>query len=138
MKRSCYGVLLLLSLSVACATSGRPIESDRVSQIELNITSQDEIQEWFGEPTGTRLRAKRGSTWIYAYKRAKGVDTGLLSRLAKDAAEIAGSPIKGGRTPVGAKLGRSNQQILKVDFDLDGIVVDFAYADGTNDNSRIR
>jgi hypothetical protein len=27
---------------------------------------------------------------------------------------------------------------LEIDFDLKGIAVDFAYSDGTNDNSRIR
>jgi hypothetical protein len=52
MKQSLQnlGTLLIFLLLVGCATYGKDFSSDKVQNIQNNVTTQSEILDWFGVP----------------------------------------------------------------------------------------
>lgn len=52
MKRSLISLwsLLILLLAIGCGTVGKDFSSDKVQNIQNNVTTQSEILDWFGIP----------------------------------------------------------------------------------------
>ncbi|MDA0690686.1 MAG: hypothetical protein O3A78_11475 [Nitrospinae bacterium] len=52
MKQSLQnlGTLLIFLLLVGCGTNGKDFSSDKVQNIQNNVTTQSEILDWFGVP----------------------------------------------------------------------------------------
>lgn len=56
--------LLLSVLAAGCATVGHDFAADRVPQIRLGVTTQEEIRSLFGAPWRTGLEDGK-QTWTY-------------------------------------------------------------------------
>ena len=56
--------LIVLTLSGGCATVGKPFPTDQVTTIKIGETTQQQIQQTFGEPW--RVGVENGHrTWTY-------------------------------------------------------------------------
>lgn len=66
MKRIVVAILALFFLN--CATIGHRFPTDKVSRLELNETTQEQVREIFGPPW--RIGLEDGKpTWTYGYYR---------------------------------------------------------------------
>jgi outer membrane protein assembly factor BamE (lipoprotein component of BamABCDE complex) len=97
-------LLVLLSLSVllaACSsTYGTQFDEKQVSKIEKGKTTQEEIQNLFGDPSGKGSNADGETQWTYSYTHASSL-TGYDSKV--------------------------QMKTLMITFDKSGIVKDFNY-----------
>ena len=52
MKQSWHGLwfLLILLLAIGCGSVGKNFSSEKVQNIQNNVTTQSEVLDWFGVP----------------------------------------------------------------------------------------
>ena len=64
-RRVVAGLLLCL----ACTTTrGGEFNVDMVPKIRPDVTTQEEVREWFGEPVGVRMNGSGQARWVYLYE----------------------------------------------------------------------
>ena len=70
MKRSLNSLwsLLILLLAIGCGTVGKDFSSDKVQNIQSNVTTQSEILDWFGIPFKEGVE---NSHTMWTYQRDK-------------------------------------------------------------------
>lgn len=122
MKKVFVFVLLLFFLS-GCASSstGRKIDSDRVSSITRGQTTQAEVQSSFGLPTGKDFD-QSGETWNYSYTNSSGsIGVGGL---------FLNIITLGIYTPVETNV---KMQTLLITFNNDKVVKDFSFRESSTD-----
>jgi len=70
MKRSLSYLLSILTLAllVGCGTVGKNFDSDKVQNIQNNVTTQSEVLDWFGVPfkEGTE---NNHTMWTYQFDK---------------------------------------------------------------------
>ena len=59
-----FSSLLLAALAAGCFSVGTPFATHRVSQIQIGVTTRDQIQQQFGSPWRTGLE-DGDETWTY-------------------------------------------------------------------------
>lgn len=146
---------LLSAVFLAACQSGQMINQQTVSQIQRNVTTQDQIVSTFGEPDEVILNTKMGTrTLIYKYK-----DSNELMRTGAAIAggavgALLGSQIGGGsaRYYTGAAGGvagaaaagalvttrEKNQRLTVVISTKTGRVIDYNYTEHNTKNSGSR
>jgi len=70
MKQSWRGLwsLLVLLLAIGCGSVGKNFSSDKVQNIQNNVTTQSEVLDWFGVPfkEGTE---NTHTMWTYQFDK---------------------------------------------------------------------
>ncbi len=112
-------------LLVACTTRGERFNVDAVPKIIPGYTNQVEVQRWFGEPSSVRVRGTGGAEWRYAYEQEQRHDTRTLTKIGRSIASIFG--VRTYLPPVDVAYAQTTRDSLAVEFDDDGIVIDYTY-----------
>lgn len=70
MKQPSYFLrsLLILLLAVGCGTVGKNFSSDKVQNIQNNVTTQSEILDWFGVPFKEGMENTH-TMWTYQFDK---------------------------------------------------------------------
>jgi outer membrane protein assembly factor BamE (lipoprotein component of BamABCDE complex) len=121
--RTGCGVTLILLL--ACATRGDRFNVDAVPKIIPGVTSQMEVQRWFGKPNSVRVWGSGGAKWRYVYEEEQHRDTRTITKIGRSLASIFGH-----RTyipPVDVAYSKTTRDSLEVQFDAEGTVIDYSY-----------
>lgn len=68
LRLQCLWSLLILLLAAGCGTVGKNFSSDKVQNIQNNITTQSEVLDWFGVPykEGTE---NTHTMWTYQFDK---------------------------------------------------------------------
>ncbi len=120
---SSCGITLILLL--ACATRGDRFNADAVPKIIPGVTSQMEVQRWFGKPNSVRVWGSGGSEWRYVYEAEQRHDTRTITKIGRSLASIFGH-----RTyfpPLDVAYSKTTRDSLEVQFDAEGTVIDYNY-----------
>ena len=70
MKRSWHSLwfLLILLLAIGCGSVGKNFSSDKVQNIQNNVTTQSEILDWFGVPFKEGIENTH-TMWTYQFDK---------------------------------------------------------------------
>ncbi|MDO4435282.1 MAG: glycine zipper 2TM domain-containing protein [Cardiobacteriaceae bacterium] len=101
MKTSMLCVLMASSLT-ACVNHGTRFDMGQVSQIQRNVTTEQQIRMMFGEPVGVQTNLKAGTKVLtYQYKND--------DSLKKEMAGLGGALLGG---LIGAQIGDGSGQYI--------------------------
>lgn len=126
----------LLVLLCACASSGRQFSVDSVPMIQRGKWTQVDVQKRFGPPQGVVVRGSGPQLWRYRFEeRSTGLDTGVLTRIAGFVARLFGQPFFG--SPVNVRSATTTIYRLDVEFDQEGVVMDYTYASETRPEREV-
>jgi outer membrane protein assembly factor BamE (lipoprotein component of BamABCDE complex) len=114
-----------LCAALACATSGRRFDPDSVPRIRNGLTTQADVQRWFGAPGSIETRGSGLSRWRYQYEETTTRDTGMISRIGVFIARLFGA--RAVPSPVNVHYENRTRHLLTVYFDEAGVVRDYAY-----------
>jgi outer membrane protein assembly factor BamE (lipoprotein component of BamABCDE complex) len=116
----------VLALSLACTTTrGHEFDPDSIPKIKRDVTTQAEVQEWFGPPVGVRVNGSGRATWDYLYEENTRTDTGSITKVWRSISSIFRTRIF--VPPGGVSYENTTRHSLTVDFGPDGVVRDFEY-----------
>ena len=110
---------------LACATRGEDFNVDAVPKIIPGITTADEIEELFGQPASVHVRGSGGAEWRYVYVEEHHSDTRTLTKIGRSIGSIFG--VRTYSPPVDVDYSNTERDTLNVQFDDDGIVIDYTY-----------
>ncbi len=118
MSLARWTLIGLAALTLGCASITRPplFDARRIRSIEQGVTTQAEIEQWFGEPTDFEVRATGTSVWRYERRRRE-LDPSSSSRCR------TGIPIPSPAEPCRFVERRAE---LEVRFTAEGVVASFA------------
>jgi outer membrane protein assembly factor BamE (lipoprotein component of BamABCDE complex) len=116
---------LSLVLLVACASRGARFDVDKLPRIQEGVTTQAQIQEWFGPPLSAKRRPSGLTTYRYLHEDESVRDTGLFSRIGEFIATLFG--YRGVRSPVNVRYKNVVRHELVLLFDPDGVVTTYGY-----------
>ncbi len=70
MKQSWHGLwfLLILLLAIGCGSVGKNFSSEKVQNIQNNVTTQSEVLDWFGVPFKEGIENKH-TMWTYQFDK---------------------------------------------------------------------
>lgn len=117
--------LAAAALVLGCATRGESFDEDMIPFLEDQVTTQEQVREWFGEPLSMRSRASGFSVWRYFEETETRRDTGTLSRIGRSIASIFGA--RAVTPPVDVEYKNETRHELVLLFDPDGILVEHGY-----------
>ena len=64
----CLWSLLIFLLAVGCGTAGKNFSSDKVQNIQNNVTTQSEVLDWFGVPYKEGVENTH-TMWTYQFDK---------------------------------------------------------------------
>ena len=117
--------LCIALLATGCASRGREFDVDRVPFIERGVSTQQDVQRWFGAPTTIKARGSGVSAWGYVYEETKTQDTRMLARIGQWIAMLMGQRVV--TPPLGARYETTTTHTLQVFFDPDGVLTEYEY-----------
>ena len=117
--------LLGLVALVACATRGQRFDPDSVLKIQPEISTQQDVKRWFGQPTSLRSSGNGASEWVYLYEERTTRDTGTLTKIGRSIASILGARVF--YPPIDVRYENVSRHELRVVFDREGVVRDYSY-----------
>ena len=125
-RRSHRIVVAGLLLCLACTTTrGGEFNLDMVPKIHLDVTTQEEVREWFGEPVGVRVNGSGEARWVYLYEEETRRGTGSITKVWRSIASIFRMRVF--VPPADVSYENTTKHKLSVDFWSDGVVRDFEY-----------
>ncbi len=70
MKQSWHGLwfLLILLLAIGCGSMGKNFSSEKVQNIQNNVTTQSEVLDWFGVPFKEGIENTH-TMWTYQFDK---------------------------------------------------------------------
>ncbi len=117
---------LLIVALFAGACAGAAVQSDQVRRITPGVTTQREVQTWFGAPTSQSL-APDQTTWYYERRTLVGADTAASA--AYDISSALGLPMPSTASTVLSDAGTAPPDTwLEVHFDARGVVTTYQYS----------
>ena len=137
VKVVCLG--LFLAIVAGCASSGRKIEADKISQIQKGVSTRADVERLLGPPTHVGLAGDGKRILVYNHFSSDG---------SKHAATRAVGTVLGGIIPggglgglyatqaAGAAVGASGQtknrqQTVQIIIGADNVVQDLEFSDNT-------
>ena len=117
--------LAALIVAVACSATGHRFDPDSVPKISPRVSTVQDVNRWFGEPTSVQTRGTGGSSWLYLYEEIERRDTRTITKIGRSIASLFGW-----RTffpPVDLAYENRTRHALTVDFDPSGVVRDYTY-----------
>ena len=125
-RRSRRVVVAGLVLCLACTTTrGGEFNVDMVPKIRPDVTTQEEVRAWFGEPVGVRMNGSGQARWVYLYEEETRRDTGSITKIWRSIASIFRMRVF--VPPADVSYENTTKHKLSVDFWSDGFVRDFEY-----------
>ena len=118
-------ILLCSALLLACSTRGHPIDVDSIPKIQPGVTTQDQVDRWFGQPNTVSLRGRGGSRWVYEESEQETRSTRFLTRMGRFIASLFGywTPV----APMDVTYTNTITHRLAIDFDASRVVIDYTY-----------
>ena len=125
VSRAAGAGLCIALLAIACASRGRAFDVDRVPFIERGLSTQQDVQRWFGAPTTIKARGSGVSAWGYLYEETDTQDTRMLACIGQWIAMLMGQRVV--TPPLGVRYETTTRHTLQVFFDPEGVVTEYEY-----------
>jgi outer membrane protein assembly factor BamE (lipoprotein component of BamABCDE complex) len=125
LTRGVRSLALLVSLALACASSGTRFNADLVPKIQPERSTEADVRKLFGQPTSTAVAGTGGARWRYFYEETTTRDTGSLTKIGRSIASIFGFGMFW--PPVDIAWEKTTRHDLVVFFDSEGVVRDYTY-----------
>jgi hypothetical protein len=114
----------------ACAVQRPSVDPIAVARIRRGVTTQSDIRNWFGEPTGRSASGSGSTSWVYETGAGANDNVRLLGNVTSDLATIAGTKVPSSARSLSATATSGPPERLEVQFDASGAVTDFQYNQG--------
>lgn len=117
--------VVCLLAGLACSTSGRRFDVDKVPQIEEGTTTASDVEAWFGPPVSIQRRPSGFAIYRYLHEEASVRDSGTFSRIAEYIGSFFG--YRRARAPLNVRYENTVRHELVLLFDPEGVVTSYGY-----------
>jgi hypothetical protein len=113
----------------ACAVQRPAVDPNAVARIRPGGTTQSDIRNWFGEPTG-RSATSDATLWVYENESDGTGNSALLESVTSDLATMTGTRIPESARSLSSGTAGASPGRLAVEFDAKGVVTDYEFSQG--------